>query len=324
MARMHDTAGAPRVFAIVIHYRGLDDTRRCLAALAAAEGAIETILVDNSESGDGRALAAREFAGGARPVRSLGDGRNTGFAEGNNIGIRAALEAGATHVLLVNGDCFVEKDFLAPLLEALAAPDVGIATGKILLPSSPDGRPGEPRRIWAAGSEFREGRAIGLNRGEGALDGPAWNSACDVDYASGCLLLARRDALEKAGLFDERLFLYLEDEDLCRRARRAGFRVRYEPRAVAVHLVHGATGGGPSVEGPATVYYLTRNRVLLARARKGGLGFAAWTAWFLATRALKAARALLSGDARRARWILRAARDGLRGRTGQASPDVFR
>jgi GT2 family glycosyltransferase len=58
-----------------------------------------------------------------------------------------------------------------------------------------------------------------------------------VDWLSGACMLARRDALEKVGGFDERYFLYWEDADLCRRLRAAGYEVRYEPAATAVHRV---------------------------------------------------------------------------------------
>jgi GT2 family glycosyltransferase len=58
-----------------------------------------------------------------------------------------------------------------------------------------------------------------------------------VDWVSGACMLARRDALEAVGGFDEGYFMYWEDADLCRRLRARGFEVRYAPAAVAVHLV---------------------------------------------------------------------------------------
>jgi hypothetical protein len=321
-----------RTFAVVVHYRGLEDTRACLAALERAAGApgggtleagergeggasLETILVDNSPCGEGAALARREFP----RVRALEPGANTGFAGGSNLGIRAALDAGADAVVLVNSDAVVAPDFLAPLLEAARAPGAGLATGKILLPD----RPGEPRRIWAAGSAYHALRGLGLNRGEGEPDGPRFAAAGEVDYASGCLLLALRAVFVKVGLLDERFFLYLEDTEFCHRARRAGFATRYEPRSVAVHRVHGASAGTPEVEGPATVYYLTRNRVVYARERLSPAGRAAFLAFFLASRAAKVAAEVARGRADRARLILRAVRDGLRGRTGAAPAGVL-
>jgi len=58
----------------------------------------------------------------------------------------------------------------------------------------------------------------------------------DVDWLLGAFLLIRRKTLEDIGSFDERFFLYFEDVDFCYRAKQAGWRVVYNPKAVATHL----------------------------------------------------------------------------------------
>jgi GT2 family glycosyltransferase len=65
-----------------------------------------------------------------------------------------------------------------------------------------------------------------------------------VDYVPGCALLARREVLEEVGLFDARYFAYMEDVDLCLRAKRAGYGVRLVGEAAAYHASSSATGGG--------------------------------------------------------------------------------
>jgi GT2 family glycosyltransferase len=304
------------VFAILVHWRGLELIRACLASLARASGPLRTILVDNSPSGEAAALLRREFP----EAIAIEPGQNLGFAGGSNAGIRAALERGATHILLLNPDAEVAPDFLAPLLEAASAPRVGIVTGKILLSE----RPGEPRRIWAAGSRFHAWRGIGLNCGEGEKDSAAFDKARDVDFASGCLFFARREVFERVGLFDERYFCYLEDADLCARARRAGFCVRYEPRAIAFHKVHGSSGGSFEKEGAVTSYYLTRNRLLYARKWLSPARRIFVIAWLFATRAAKIFAELLRGRFGRAHLIVRALWDGIRGRTGAAPAGLLR
>jgi hypothetical protein len=67
-------------------------------------------------------------------------------------------------------------------------------------------------------------------------DPRAYEAAGSPDWVSGACLLVRRDVLESIGGWDESFFLYSEDTDLCRRVRAAGFDVRYEPTATAVHL----------------------------------------------------------------------------------------
>jgi N-acetylglucosaminyl-diphospho-decaprenol L-rhamnosyltransferase len=57
-----------------------------------------------------------------------------------------------------------------------------------------------------------------------------------VDWVSGACLLVRRDAAERAGLLDERYFLYTEDVDFCAAIRAQGFRVLFTPAAEIVHV----------------------------------------------------------------------------------------
>ena len=65
-----------------------------------------------------------------------------------------------------------------------------------------------------------------------------------VDAINGAFMLIRRAALDEVGLFDEGYWMYMEDLDLCYRFKAAGWRVLYEPRAVASHLGGRAPGAG--------------------------------------------------------------------------------
>lgn len=298
---------APSVAAIVVHYRVPEDTRECIHALLRAQGPLQVVFVDNSGCGEGRALVTREFPA----LETLDAGPNRGWAAGTNVGVRAALAIGATHVLFVNADATVAPDFLAPMVEA-CTPDVGIVTGKILLPRDA----GAPR-IWAAGGHIDRLRSVGVNEGEGEFDGPRFDAPRDVDFATGCLALVRREVFERVGLLDERLYLYMEDVDFSERVANAGFRLRYEPRATAVHRVHGAVGGTREAPGPVTTYYLTRNRFLYARERLRGTARAVALARLVVTRGAKVVADLARGRHARARLIVRASLDGLRGVTGE-------
>jgi GT2 family glycosyltransferase len=80
-----------------------------------------------------------------------------------------------------------------------------------------------------------------------------------TDFASGCCEMIKREVLEKVGVFDERYFLYYEDNDLSQRAKKQGFKVFYQPKAILWHLNAGSTGGSGSI---LQDYYITRNRLL--------------------------------------------------------------
>ena len=72
--------------------------------------------------------------------------------------------------------------------------------------------------------------------GQNRIDGPAYEGERSVDWLPGCSLLMRSDALRDVGYFDENFFAYHEDTDLCWRARRFGWQILYEPRAVGMHV----------------------------------------------------------------------------------------
>jgi GT2 family glycosyltransferase len=59
-------------------------------------------------------------------------------------------------------------------------------------------------------------------------------------------MIVRRSAFEVVGGFDSRIFLYMEDVDLCRRLRDAGWTIKYEPGAVADHEIGGSQGSEQS------------------------------------------------------------------------------
>src|SRR3954452_6188170 len=131
--------GRARLFAVVLNWNGGDDTPAALASLAG----IETICVDNGSS-DG---SAEEVERGFPDVELIRNGANLGFAGGNNVGIRRALERGAEWTLLVNNDAVVEPGIADAVARAAAdRPDAGILACKVLFE---DGR-----TVMYAGADF--------------------------------------------------------------------------------------------------------------------------------------------------------------------------
>jgi GT2 family glycosyltransferase len=221
-------------FIIIVNWNGRADTLECLASLHnAALPNVRTVVVDNG-SEDGSAAAIRD----AYPAVTLIEaGKNLRFAGGNNLGIRHALEQGAGQILLLNNDTTVAPDFLGHLSRTLTeTPGAGVVAPKILYYSS-------PREIWYAGGEVSFWTGTMRHVGIRATDGPGFGSVTDTAYASGCCFLASRSAFEKVGLLDETYFIYTEDADWCMRARTAGYRILFEPRARIWHKVSVSAGG---------------------------------------------------------------------------------
>lgn len=248
----------------------------CLASLHAAPPARpHTIVVVDNASRDGGpdAVTARW-----PQVTLLRQAENLGFARANNVGIRAT---GGDLVLLLNSDTVVPPGALDALVAALeATPEAGIAG---------------PRLVDAAGRpELSFGRAFTpVNEARqkllGALDargaGPArrWVDRATRrpgfhDWVSGaCLLVWRRDA-ERAGLLDERYFMYAEDVDFCASVRALGRKVLFTPAAEVVHLRGRSRAAAPA----ATTAAYRRSQV--AYYEKHLPGWAPWLRRYLAWR----------------------------------------
>ena len=284
------------LFAVVLNWNGGEDT---LAALRSLEG-IETICVDNGSTDGSDAAVAAELP----QVELLRTGTNLGFAGGNNAGIKRALERGADWVVLLNNDALAEPDLAAALADAAAErPDAGLLACKILLE---DGR-----TVQYAGATFNA--RLGYS-GRVATTGA--DVLRDVDRADGAALAVSRAAVERAGLLDETLFMYVEDIEWSLRIRRAGFAVVFVPRARVRHKGSAASGGRAST---TNLYYDTRNTIVVAerharlprgaRALRRGVIVGAHLAQAVRHPArLAAARAVLAG------W-----RDARSGRSGQSS-----
>jgi hypothetical protein len=218
---------------IIVSFNARADLEHCLRSLHEAPPAAshEIIVVDNASS-DGSAEAAREWP----RVRVIEAGANTGFARANNLGIRASS---GNSLLLLNSDTIVPPGAIDGLLAELARePDVAVVGPRLV--------DGEGR------AELSFGRMIGplselrqklLVRGH-ARRLPlvsAWvehrtRTRRFPDWVSGACLLVRRADAERAGLLDERFFMYAEDVDFCAAIGRLGRRVLFAPAIEVVHL----------------------------------------------------------------------------------------
>ena len=224
----------PLTYIIVLNWNGRQETLECLASLSHAVHPSVCILVVDNGSDDGSQEAIRREHPG---VTLLEMGSNLRFAGGNNAGIRYALEKGAEQIMLLNNDTTVDPAFLRAMSGTLqSSADAGIVAPKILYSA-------DPGRLWYAGGEISFWTGTMRHRGIREPDDGRFDIPCETGYASGCCLLAKRSAVERIGLLDESYFMYSEDADWCMRARRAGFRIMYEPRARVWHKVSVSAGG---------------------------------------------------------------------------------
>jgi N-acetylglucosaminyl-diphospho-decaprenol L-rhamnosyltransferase len=237
-----DRPGRDLVSIVVVSYQSAADLPRCVSSLAAAAGPLDTelVVVDNA-SQDGSAEVACNL--GAEVIENQ---LNVGLSGAINQGVSKAR---GSWVLLLNPDARLAAGALATLVETGGSdPRIGCLGPQI---RNPDGTP------YPTGRRFPSPAVGGLH----ALLGTVWPSnpatrryhmadldrraVSDVDWVSGSCMLVRRQAFDEAGGFDPGYFMYFEELDFCLRLARAGWRVVFEPRAVAVHDIGGSTSSAP-------------------------------------------------------------------------------
>jgi N-acetylglucosaminyl-diphospho-decaprenol L-rhamnosyltransferase len=221
-------ASAPDLSIIVVTWNVRELTRACLSALpAATEGiATEVIVADNASTDGSADVVAAEFP----QAILLRNGANLGFARANNQGM--ALARGRYFVLL-NADTVPTPGSLSMMAGFMDAhPRAGAASPRLV---RPDGSP-QPYAFGADPSPLYLLRRALAHLSGGYLHDWDPREPIQVDWVSGACLVARREAVEQVGGLDERIFMYFEDNDWCRRMRLAGWEVWYNASAEITHI----------------------------------------------------------------------------------------
>ena len=227
--------GSPQIAIVVVSYNTRELLIECLAsAVESAGGAsVELVVVDNA-SEDGSLEAARETCPQAL---TIGNSTNLGFAAACNQAINRTT---APFILLLNSDARLTREAFVALGDCLNLDDRCGAAGCQLVNDR-----GEPmvnaRNFLTPLNQACEllGVAKGLHSRffsrTHRLRFDASLMDCSVDWIDGACLIVRRAALDEVGLFDERFFMYSEDEDLCFRLKKRGWNICMTARGVAMH-----------------------------------------------------------------------------------------
>jgi len=243
---------------VVVAYRSGATLRGCVEPLAAIPG-VNVVVVDNACPDDSVATIAD--LPGVDIVRAP---RNGGFGYGCNLGV---ARGSAPLLLFLNPDARIDAAALDALIAALRSdPEAALVGPRIL---DDDGSLAwSVRRFPRLRSTFA--KALFLHR---IWPRAAWTDelvrvpgvyerAATAEWVSGACMLVRRDAYEALGGFDEGLFLYCEDTDLCARLWQAGRSVRFEPSALVRHVGGASSGAGETqaIAARSRVYYARKHR----------------------------------------------------------------
>lgn len=226
---------------IVVTWRTPEMTSRLIAHLARIYPGVHLVIVECGPSG----LVEK-----AHPRLTVLPVRNLGYAGGNNLGIRYALESGSALVCVLNSDAFPLPGSLEAMADAARVG--GCAVGAMLV------------RWTAQGAEVNAGTAFDWTTGltcpaSAAVKRPSSFFPC------GAALMASAETWRSVGAFDSNLFLFYEEVDWAERARDRGVEMRVARQARVLHLGSKSVALAPR----AAAYLHSRNRAWMLR-RYGG------------------------------------------------------
>ncbi|MAF64697.1 MAG: hypothetical protein CMJ84_03425 [Planctomycetes bacterium] len=247
------TVGDPCVHAVVVNWNGGGANLACLEGVEAQGLARDCIVFVDNGSTDGSLAEVRAAHPGLTVIEN---DENLGFGAAANQGARVAIERGARAVFFVNNDVVLPAGVLGRLCAALEERPRRAVVGPLVL------RGDRPELVWSAGGAMTWRENLSGLRGFGRRDGPAWRESRDVDYIVGCAMLVSAELLEELDYFAVEYFAYMEDVDLCLRARCAGWEVHFVGDVAALHTPSSATGGGYS---PRRKYMNAVNSVAFLR-----------------------------------------------------------
>lgn len=188
--------------------------------------------------------------------------RNGGYAYGINMGVKYFISHGVDKYCAINNDIVFDKNFAVEAINSFEK--YHIFGGKIYYAPGFEYHKTYSKEdighvLWYAGGVNDWANVYTSHIGVDQVDRGQYDKLTETEFITGCMLFFDKKVVGKIGLWDENYFLYFEDSDYCERARRAGFKLIYNPKIVIYHKNSQSTGGSGS---PLQVKYQRRNRLI--------------------------------------------------------------
>ena len=253
---------------VILNYKGLEDTIECVESIKKITYKdFFCVIVDNhSEDGSYENLLKRF------PEHVvIGSDKNSGYANGNNLGIKYAIQEGAEYVCILNNDTIVEPNFLTILVEQMKKDNtIGIAGPKIC-------EYFQPEIVQSTGAMINlyMGKTPSLNaRME---ERKVSDQIIKCDYVGGACLMIKCEMIEKVGLIPECYFLFFEETEWCLRAKKNNYQVVCVPRA---KIFHKGSAAIKKISG-LSEYYFYRNQVVFEKRNASKIQFITFCIYLL-------------------------------------------
>ena len=234
---------------IILNFNGKEFLSKCLDSVFNSDYSnFEVVLVDNAST-DGSIRLVQEGFHEHRNLRVIHNNRNLGFAEGNNVGAKAAK---GEYVVFLNIDTEVDPEWLKELVMLMESDEtIGAAQSKLLL--------FDHKTIDSAG-DFINFYGEGWMRGGGEEDKGQYNRIDQIFSARGAAMIVQKQILKQVGYFDPTFFMICEDIDLSWRIRLNGYKVMFVPQSI---VYHAGSGIRKAYQRSVQSYYYNNRNILI-------------------------------------------------------------
>lgn len=223
---------------------------------------------------------------------------NSGFSEGNNIGIKFSLQfLNSDYILLLNNDTVVDKNFLNELVKfADTDHKAGIVGPKVNYYDKPDKTAYIGHNVNLCNGRISDPPIIDVNNPK----------SVQIDYVVGCGLLIKRRVIDDIGLLDPNYFLYYEDADWCLRAKKHGYDIFYVPKSKIWHKIP-----SEEIRSLSSYYYGNRNSFLLIKKNRDSFNLFCYIQLFI-NKLIFALYLMVKGKSNASNMVMHAVYDAIR------------
>ena len=242
----------PKVYIIILNFNSYKDTIECIRSLEnISYSNYEIIIVDNNSMDN----SVKEISNNCPNYKLLLSLENLGYASGNNIGIKYALEQGAEYVCILNNDVIVKEDFLEPLIETFNTDRTIGMVGPCICEYS------DRNTVQAMGAYINLYRGLAMGQYEGQYYNQIDKRFIQVDYLGGACFVVKAEVFKTISLLPENYFLFYEETEFCLRARKS----EYKLVCISDSRVYHKRSATISKYSGLSYYFLNRNRIIFMR-----------------------------------------------------------
>ena len=236
------------VYIVILTWNGIKYLPKLFTSLGNLvfdENKLKIVVID-SGSTDG----SREYLEDLDNIHLIKLDKNIGFVKGNNLGMQYALDNKAEYVVLLNQDIEVKEDFLDYLVNtAESDKKIGIVQPLMIYYENKEEINSKGNLLHYLGYGYCEGNHEKVTNNE---------QTKEIEYASAAAVIYKAEMLKEIGLFDENIFAYHEDSEICLRAKLRGYKIYLEPKSIVYHDYSFPTG-----KNKERYFWMEKNRLYI-------------------------------------------------------------